>query len=88
MFSKSASLFSQLFVEQFFVWNRSWLGTTEKVTRWYDSYQAFQCNMLSAWIKGTFNGEEGLGQESSVQSIMYLIIGYISLRVSGILYFV
>ena len=79
------------FVEQFFVWNRSWLCTTDisYCFGWYDSYQAFQCNMMFlAWIKGTFNDEEGLGQKSSVQSIMHhsimhRIIGYI--RVSAIL---
>ena len=49
------------FVEQFFVWNKSWLCTTDKscCSRWHNSYQAFQCNMmLLAWIKGTFNGED------------------------------
>ena len=40
--------------------------------------------MLLAWIKGTCNGEEGLGQKSSIQSIMHRIIGYIRLRMSGI----
>ena len=71
------------FVEQFFIWNwnRSWLCKTDKsyCSRWYDSSsQAFQYNMvLLAWIKGTFNGEEGLGQKSSVQSIMHRLIGYI-----------
>ena len=33
-----------------------------------------------AWIKGTFNGEKGLGHKSSVQSIMHRIIGYIRYR--------
>ena len=33
-----------------------------------------------AWIKGTFNGEEGLGQKSSIQSIMHHIIGNIHFR--------
>ena len=41
--------------------------------------------MLLALIKGTFNGEEGLELKSSAQSIMHRIIGYIRLRVSGIL---
>ena len=75
------------FVKHFFVWNKSWLCTTDKTYcfRWYDSYRAFQCNrMLLAWIKGTFNSEEGFWQESSVQSVMHRIIGYT--RVSSILY--
>ena len=88
--SPSAVFFSRKFFIQsttssnnFFVWNRSWLCTIDKsyCSRWYDSYQAFQCNMiLLAWIKGTFNGEEGLGKKSSVQSIMHRIIGYIRFR--------
>ena len=42
--------------------------------------------MLLDWIKGTFNGEEGHRQKSSVQSIMHRIIGYYRLAsVSGIL---
>ena len=42
--------------------------------------------MLLNWIKGTFNGEEGHRQKSSVQSIMHRIIGYYRLiSVSGIL---
>ena len=41
--------------------------------------------MFLAWIKGTFNDEEGLGQKSSVQSVMHRIIEYIRLRVPGIL---
>ena len=41
--------------------------------------------MLLARIKGTFNGEEGHRQKSSVQSIMHRIIGYYRLSVSGIL---
>ena len=40
--------------------------------------------MLLAWVKGTFNGEEGLGQKSFVQTVMHRIIGYILLRVSDI----
>ena len=36
--------------------------------------------MLLAGIKGIFNGEERLGQKSSVQSIMHHIIGYIRFR--------
>ena len=40
--------------------------------------------MLLALIKGTFNGEEGLRQKSSVQSIMHRVIGCIRLGVSGI----
>ena len=75
------------FIEQFFVWNKSWLSTTDKsyCSRWYDSYQGFQCDMmLLAWINGTFNIEEGLGQNSTVQSIMHHITEYINFRVSGI----
>ena len=71
------------FAKQFFIWNRSWLCKTDKsyCSKWYDSYQASQCNkMLLAWIKGTFNGEEGLGHKSSLKSIMYRIIGYIRFR--------
>ena len=41
--------------------------------------------MLLARIKGTFNGEEGHRQKSSVQSIMHRIIGDYRLSVSGIL---
>ena len=41
--------------------------------------------MLLAWIKGTFNSEEGHRQKSSVKSIMHRIIGYYGLSVSGIL---
>ena len=41
--------------------------------------------MLLARIKGTFNGEEGHRQKSSVQSIMHRIIGYYRLSVSGTL---
>ena len=40
--------------------------------------------MLLARIKGTFNGEESHRQKSSIQSIMYRIIGYFHLSVSGI----
>ena len=76
------------FLEQFFVWNRFWLCTTDKsyCSRWYNSYQAFQYNMmLLAWIKGTFNGEESHRQKSSVQSIIYRITGYYRLSVSDML---
>ena len=41
--------------------------------------------MLLAGIKGTFNGEEGHRQKSSVQSIIYRITGYYRLSVSDIL---
>ena len=62
-----------------------YVGTTDK-KYCYGSYQAFQCNMiLLPWIKGNFNDEKGLGQKSPVQSIMHDIVGYIRLRVSGIL---
>ena len=76
------------FVEQIFVCIRSWSCTIDKIycSTWYDSYQAFQCNMiLLAGIKGTFNGKEGHRQKSSVKSIMHGIIGYYRLSMSGIL---
>ena len=41
--------------------------------------------MFLVCIKGTFNGKEGLELKSSVQLIMYRIIGYILLKLPGIL---